>query len=75
MLAHVCTGAWSAILPRSVLDLIGVPAGVQVLPLTEPAVAWATGLVVPQREPRSPMVEALMAEAEAQAAGAFAKSE
>jgi DNA-binding transcriptional LysR family regulator len=76
MLAHVCTGAWSAILPRSVLDLIGVPAGVQVLPLTEPAVAWATGLVVPQREPRSPMVEALIAEAEAQAAtAAFGKTE
>jgi DNA-binding transcriptional LysR family regulator len=63
MLAHVCSGAWSAILPHSVLDLIGVPAGVQVLPLTEPAVAWATGLVVPQREPRSPMTEALLVEA------------
>lgn len=63
MLAHVCSGSWSAILPHSVLDLIGTPAGVQVLPLIEPAVAWATGLVVPQREPRPPMVEALLAEA------------
>ncbi len=63
MLAHVCSGSWSAIVPHSVLDLIGTPAGVQVLPLTEPAVAWATGLVVPQREPRSPMIEALLAEA------------
>jgi len=62
MLAHVCSGAWSAILPRSVLDLIGIPAGVRVLPLIEPSVAWATGLVVPQREPRSPMIEALLAE-------------
>jgi hypothetical protein len=33
------------------------------LPLTEPAVAWTTGLVVPQREPRPPMIEALLAEA------------
>ena len=63
MLAHVCSGAWSAILPRSVLDLIGIPAGVRVLPLMEPSVAWATGLVVPQREPRPPMIEALLAEA------------
>jgi DNA-binding transcriptional LysR family regulator len=62
MLAHVCSGAWSAILPRSVLDLIGIPAGVRVLPLMEPSVAWATGLVVPQREPRPPMIEALLAE-------------
>jgi len=64
MLAHVCSGAWSAILPRSVLDLIGVPAGVQLLPLTEPAVVWATGLVVPQRDPRPPIVDALLAEAQ-----------
>jgi DNA-binding transcriptional LysR family regulator len=63
MLAHVCSGAWSAIMPRSVLDLIGTPSGVRVLPLVEPAVEWATGLVVPQREPRPPMIEALLAEA------------
>lgn len=65
MLAHVGAGAWSAILPRSVVDVIGSPAGALVLPLTEPSVAWATGLVVPQREPRSPLVEALVTEARA----------
>lgn len=74
MLAHVCSGVWSAILPRKVLDLIGVPAGVQVFPLLEPSVEWATGLVVPQREPRSPMLTALLAEAAA-LSPAFAKSE
>lgn len=63
MLAHVCSGAWSAILPRSVLNLIGVPAGVQMLPLIEPAVAWALGLMVPQREPRPSMIDALLTEA------------
>jgi DNA-binding transcriptional LysR family regulator len=63
MLAHVCSGAWSAIVPRSVLDLIGLPAGVRVLQLIEPTVDWATGLVVPQREPRPPMIEALLIEA------------
>jgi DNA-binding transcriptional LysR family regulator len=63
MLAHVCSGAWSAILPRRVLDQIGTPADVRVLPLVEPTVDWATGLVVPLREPRPPMIEALLAEA------------
>ena len=63
MLAHVCSGAWSAILPRSVLDLIGVPKGVQVLPLVEPSVSWETSLVVANREPRIPMIDALMEEA------------
>lgn len=63
MLAHVCSGAWSAILPRSVFDLIGVPKGVKVLPLVEPAVSWETALVVANREPRIPMIVALMEEA------------
>jgi DNA-binding transcriptional LysR family regulator len=63
MLAHVCSGGWSAILPRSVLDLTGVPKGVRVLALTEPTVVWATGLIVAEREPRPPMVEALLTQA------------
>jgi DNA-binding transcriptional LysR family regulator len=63
MLAHVCTGAWSAIMPRSVVDLIGAPSGVHILTLMEPSVMWATGLVTPLREPRSPIVSALVAEA------------
>lgn len=65
LLAHVCAGPWSSIVPASVLDLIGAPHGVEVLPLTEPSVAWQTGLVTLAREPRSPMVEALLAEARA----------
>jgi DNA-binding transcriptional LysR family regulator len=69
LLAHVSAGAWSSILPRSVFDLIGVPRGVEHFELVEPAVAWATGLVVPVREPRAPMVEALLAEARGLAAG------
>jgi len=60
MLAHVCSGAWSAILPRSVFDLIGLPKSVQYLPLVEPAVSWETSLVVANREPRIPMINALI---------------
>ncbi len=63
ILAHVCAGPWASIVPYSVLDLIGAPRGVQVLRLAEPAVAWATGVVTLAREPGSPMVEALLAEA------------
>lgn len=63
VLAHVCTGSWSSIVPKSVLDLIGTPRGIQVLELVEPAVAWSTGLVTLARGPRPPMVEALNKEA------------
>jgi DNA-binding transcriptional LysR family regulator len=74
MLAHVSSGAWSAILPRSVFDLIGIPEGVQVLPLVEPNVAWATGLVIERREPKPPMLEALLAVAN-NLSDSFAKDE
>lgn len=65
MLAHVCSGAWSSIMPRAVLDMIGVPQGVRVLTLVEPAVRWTTGVVTLARDPRPPMIEALVAEARA----------
>ena len=65
LLAHVCAGPWASIVPHSVLELIGAPRGVQVLRLTDPAVAWETSLVMLGREPRSPMVDALLAEARA----------
>ena len=69
ILAHVSAGHWSSIVPRAVLDLIGVPAGTRVFDLREPVVEWATGLLVLNRQPRSPMVEALLNEARALAHG------
>jgi len=70
LLAHVCAGPWASIVPHSVLDLIGAPRDVQVLRLTDPAVAWETSVVTLAREPRSPMVDALLAQAHALAAAA-----
>lgn len=60
LLAHVRTGRWSTILPRSVLKLVGTSDELRVLPLVKPAVAWETGLVSLKRDPNSPLVEALL---------------
>lgn len=60
LLAHVRTGRWSTILPRSVLGLIGAPSALRALPLVKPAVAWETGLVTLRRDPASPLVDALL---------------
>lgn len=65
ILAHVGSGHWSSILPRSVLEHVGLPPGVAAIELVEPAVDWATGLVTLAREPRPPIVAAVIAEAEA----------
>jgi DNA-binding transcriptional LysR family regulator len=61
LLAHVYSGVWSSIVPRSVLDFVGLPEGVAVLRLTDPTVAWATGIVTLRRDPVSPSVAALRA--------------
>jgi len=65
ILAHVGSGHWSSIVPRSVLETVGTPPGVIAIELVEPAVDWATGLVTLTREPQAPMVASLMAEARA----------
>lgn len=74
LLAHVYSGGWSSIIPRSVLEFIGLPEGVAVLPLIEPEVAWATGLITIKRDPASPAVHAIRKIA-TQFSVAFAKSE
>ncbi|MBS0353124.1 MAG: LysR family transcriptional regulator [Proteobacteria bacterium] len=63
ILAHVGAGHWSSIVPRAVLDLIGVPNGIRAYDLREPVVEWATGLLLLNHQPRSPMAEALLVEA------------
>jgi DNA-binding transcriptional LysR family regulator len=65
ILAHVGSGHWSSIVPRSVLETVGTPPGVVAIELVEPAVDWATGLVTLAREPQAPMVASLVAEARA----------
>ncbi|MCX7165905.1 MAG: LysR family transcriptional regulator [Rhodocyclales bacterium] len=65
ILAHVGSGHWSSIVPRSVLEQVGTPPGVIDIELVEPSVDWATGLVTLAREPQAPMVAALVAEAKA----------
>lgn len=73
ILAHVGSGHWSSVVPRSVLEQVGTPPRVIAIELVEPSVDWATGLVTLAREPQAPMVAALIAEAKA-LAESFEKS-
>jgi DNA-binding transcriptional LysR family regulator len=74
ILAHVCTGQWSSILPKVVLEQIGLPEGLCMIELTAPSLAWATCLVTPHRSTQSPLASALVQEVKSLHA-AFAKSE
>ncbi len=63
LVSHVRTGRWSTILPPLVGDSLGLPDTVASIPIVDPEITHAVGLVVPQREPNTPGVNALVAEA------------
>jgi DNA-binding transcriptional LysR family regulator len=64
ILAHVGTGLWSSIIPRSLLEQVATPKGVVAVELVEPRVDWATGLVTRAREPAPPMVREILHQAQ-----------
>ena len=63
LFAHVRTGKWSSIMPAKLAETLGLTDSVRAIPIVEPAATHAVGLVVPHREPMTPLVTALVAEA------------
>jgi hypothetical protein len=63
LFAHVRTGKWSSIMPAKLAETLGLTDRVRSIPIVEPAATHAVGLVVPHREPMTPLVSALVAEA------------
>lgn len=63
LLTHVRTGRWAGVVPAAVADLLGAGEGVRAVPIGEPDVSHAVGLVSPIREPPPPIVGAFVAEA------------
>ncbi len=62
LLAHIKTGRWASILPAALLDGVGLPEGAVALPITSPELSNPIGLVVPDRNPMTALVQALFAE-------------
>jgi DNA-binding transcriptional LysR family regulator len=56
---HLAGGPCSSVLPQTFLHLFGVPPGVAAVPMDEPAAGHMIGLVVPDREPRTPSAREL----------------
>jgi DNA-binding transcriptional LysR family regulator len=65
LFAHVRTGQWASIMPAKLADSLGLTDNVRAIPIVEPAATHAVGLVIPEREPTTPLVNALAAEARA----------
>lgn len=63
LLAHVRTGRWTSIMPITVFETFGGGAGLAGVPIVEPDAAHMVGLVAAYREPHTPVIAALLAEA------------
>ena len=63
LFAHVRTGEWASIMPAKLAETLGLTDKVRAIPIVEPAATHAVGLVVPYREPMTPLVAALASEA------------
>jgi DNA-binding transcriptional LysR family regulator len=63
LFAHVRTGRWASIMPAKLAETLGLTDNVRSIPIVEPAATHAVGLVVPDREPTTPLITALITEA------------
>ena len=63
LFAHVRTGQWASIMPAKIAETLGPDAAIRAIPIVKPAAVHTIGLVVPAREPMTPLNAALVAEA------------
>lgn len=62
LVAHVATGQWVTVVPRSLLSTIDVDGSLRAIPLVEPEVFHTIGLMVSKRFPVQPAINFLMQE-------------
>ena len=63
LFAHVRTGSWASIIPETLLRSAGLGREFTAIPINAPDVVHTIGLVMPVREPTTPLAAALAAEA------------
>lgn len=63
LFAHVRTGQWASVMPAKLAETLGLTEVIRSIPITDPEAVHTIGLVVPQREPMTPLNSALVAEA------------
>jgi DNA-binding transcriptional LysR family regulator len=58
--AHVKTGQWASIMPAKFAETIGITEAIHIVPIAQSEAANVVGLVVPHREPMTPLTAALV---------------
>ena len=63
LFAHVRTGRWASVMPAKLAETLGLTETIRAIPILQPEAVHTIGLVVPAREPMTPLNAALVAEA------------
>ena len=63
LFAHVRTGKWASIMPAKLAETLGLTDSVRSIPIVDPEATHLIGLVVPERDPTTPLIKALITEA------------
>ena len=63
LFAHVRTGRWATVMPSKLAETLGLTDTIRAIPIVEPEAVHTIGLVVPAREPMTPLTAALVTEA------------
>jgi DNA-binding transcriptional LysR family regulator len=61
--SHVRTGRWAGVMPAKLAETLGLTEAIRAIPITGSEPYPSVGLVVPHREPTTPLTAALVAEA------------
>src|SRR4051794_36293017 len=57
---HVKTGRWASVMPAKLAETLGLSDTVRSIPITDPDVNYSIGMVIPQRDPMTPLIAALV---------------
>jgi DNA-binding transcriptional LysR family regulator len=68
LFSHVRTGRWASVMPEKLANTLGLTERLRSIPIVSPEAVHMIGLVVPNREPMTPLAVALVAEAKLLAA-------
>jgi len=63
LFSHIMTGKWASIMPLHLARTLGLTAPIRAIPVIEPDASHLVGLVAQAREPMTPLVDALVAQA------------
>jgi DNA-binding transcriptional LysR family regulator len=57
---HVKTGRWASVMPAKLAETLGLADRVRSIPIVDPVVDYSIGMVVPKRDPMTPLIAALV---------------